>query len=118
MENQYHATLDRISASALIPANRNRFDDGQAGPVAMSCLPFGSSGGNINRAKQLPLEAPDEVLPCAAPSPSLAGSPATADEAAEVADSRAEVAHGNDVGEHGRFMLPVSTAVPVHSWGS
>ncbi|CAL8465261.1 g4796 [Coccomyxa elongata] len=117
MENQYHATLDRISASALIPAHRNCYDDGQAGPVAMSCLPFGS-GGNISRAKQLPVEAPEEVLPSAAPSPSLPGSPATADVAdgrAEVAGQHAEVAHGNDVEEHGRIMLPVSTAVPVQS---
>ncbi|BDA50231.1 hypothetical protein COCOBI_15-3600 [Coccomyxa sp. Obi] len=110
MENQYHATLDRISASALIAAHRNRFDEGQAGPVAMSCLPFGA-GGSISRAKQLPIEAPREVLASAARSPSLPGGPATAD----VAEGHADVADGSDVEEHGKMMLPVSTAVPVHS---
>ena len=118
MENQYHATLDRISAPALIPAHRNRFDEGQAGPVAMSCIPFGSSGSVSRANKQLPIEAPKEVMPSAGPIPSLPGGPANADVAeghAEVARQHDEVAHGDDVGEHVRVMLPVSKAVPVQS---
>lgn len=67
MENQYHATLDRISAAALIPAHR-AFHEDQDGPVIMSCLTFGSGGSG--RPKQLPTAASLPARPTA-PSPSL-----------------------------------------------
>ena len=112
MENQYHATLDRISETALIPAHR-AFHEDQDGPVTMSCLPFGGGGG---RPKQLPTAASPQAR-AAAPSPSL---PAAGDSAGG-AEEHAEVAGGADVAvtgaaaEHQSEMpvLPLSTAISV-----
>ncbi len=118
MENQYHATLDRISDSALIPAHRTFTEsDGADGPVTMSCLPFGGGGGG--RPKQLPAPAASRALP-ASPSPSFPdsgpSSPSVSSSAGGLTEGAgmADVAVNGGVGEQREMaVLPVSTAVSV-----
>lgn len=123
MENEFHATLDRISSSNLIPAHRAGggrsasgnlafFEDG-VGPVTMPCLAFGRGG---SRARQLPARAARDGVhgQPEAISPSLpAASAADAAGHAEATDRPAAAGSHRSLQEEPgeEVQLPVSTAV-------